>query len=700
MSEIDKEVGASSDQVYRSKLLALAGRCLFRQGKFSEASAAFGKICDLVQSQPVEWLSPALAQVYSLLKAAQTDQAANLAVTVMQRAVSNQQQYQNYIAQVGANLAATGQITVPAQPTNPDVVASRLGKYFLTEGEFKTAKSLFQQALQINPDNYQCRLGLAEIALREDDAAEATSLAKDAVMIGRYQVKTLAAWPLLLAASRKTGTPIDAGLISGLNTATSSVRARATLMIVRGLRSQGDASWRQLAASWLQAEGATNSTVAVELKKLAFSSAHQGSDPGFTYQLQASKDLLDSPNISPLEWLSATKQTLRISLIKNQAVDPSALILEGVNRYGKPFEATFTQSLAMACKRGGRADIAQSYLQQNLAKATGDSWRRTLWSLAKLQSNQGDHVGASASYWTYAQNESQPHRFRAYALMRYALELFQAQQPQLIEQAAPQVQSALAQIQDYEVLLDVARQLRFSQFKQGKELAENAYQRGKQMALQAFDAAGHPSPAVTILFKFSRRAFDFHKNDDIIATWTQLDDAKRQWLWSTNSAYWNWQELVLRAYLASGQTEQADGFGGALMKDPATPAEALAILGPTYLDLKQQQGDFTTMFSVCERVTHAAPGNERTAIAYYWLALRAWKRGKKSQTNEFAQRMLAALGKDCSLYWKGSVQASAYCLKAGLDLTQIPAHCPVASKKLQERLLEIQNDLAGLPNSV
>lgn len=699
LTQIDSELGGNPGSTYQSKLLTLAGDCLFKQGKFAEAAEAYDKICGMVQSSPVDWLSPALAQVRSLLKAVQINEAVSLANVVVQTSVANQQQYQNQLAQVAANVNSNGQATIPAQPPNPVGVASRLGKLFLAEGEFDTAKSLFQQALQINPNACQTRLGLAEIALSEGNTVEATTLAADAIKLGQYQAKTLAAWPILLAASHKIGTPIDANLISGLATALPSVRARATLLLARGLRTQNNSSWKSLAANWLQNEGSSNCTIAAELKKLTFADAHKFSG-SFSDQLQAAQNLLNAPGVSPMEWLAATKQIVRISLLLNQSVDVQSLIGQGMNRYGRQFQAEFTESLAMACKRGNRVDLATKFLQQNLANATGDAWRKTLWALAKIQSDHGDHADAATSYWTYAQNNSQPQRFRAYALMRYALELFRAQQPELIEQAAPQMETALAQIQDYEVLLDVARQLRYARFQKAKTLAEDAYQRGKQMALQAFDNAGHPSVAVNIIFKFSRRAFDFSRNDDIVTTWTRLDATKQQWLWSRNSDYWNWQELILRAYLVGGQLAQADSFGSAILNDSATPPEAVATVGATYLTLKQKQSDFKGLFSISQRMAQDAPGNERTAIAYYWLALRAWKQNNEAQTKDLADRMLLALGKDCALFWKSNYQASAYCLKAGLDLSQIPPYCPVPQGKLQQRLQDIQDDLASLPNSV
>jgi tetratricopeptide (TPR) repeat protein len=702
LAAINQAVAGISDVGVQSELLSLAGDCLFRQGKYAEATDAYGRIGNLVQDQPMFWLRPAIGQIHSLLKDVQVEAAQTKALAVMQTAQKFYQQYQTQLVQAQATVAAGGQATIPPEPLQPAKVASRLGNIFFSEGEVLVAKPLFQQAVQLEPNNHKALLGLAEIVLRENHPTVAITHARQALASNHYHAETLSAWPILLAAGRKIGTDVlDASLLNSLSQAPPAVRARSVLLIAKNLRGQGDARWQQIATDWLQSAGTTDKVIAAELHKLMLANVRIVNVSVASRQ-QLAQALLQTPGISPSEWLAATKQVVATALSLNQAPSLDALVAQGVGSFGAKLGSVFAHGIALACQKAGRADLAAPLFQRNTTDPNASSSQvgKSLWALARVQSSQGNHVKASKSFWNYSQNAAFPQRFRLYALLQYALELFRAQQPQLIEQAAPQLQTALSQISDNEMLLDVARQLRYSQFKQGKVLAENAYQRGRQMALREFDAAGHPATAAAILFKFSRRAFDFARLDDIITTWTRLDETKRQWLWSTASTYWNWQELVLRAYLDSGQLTRADNFGTAILNDLATPPEAIAILGPTYATLKQRQGDFTTMLATCERVVQAAPGNERTAIACYWLALRAWKRGNVVQTKDYAQRMLLALGKNCLLYWKTKYQASAYCLAAGLDLSQMPTQCPVSADNLQSSLQDIQNDLATLPNSV
>jgi hypothetical protein len=689
------EIGA------RSELLSLAGDCLYLQGKYAEAATTFGQIGALVQAEPLLWLRPAIGQIHSLLKNVDVTAAQTKALAAMQMAVTFRQQYQTQLAQVTATAAAGGQATIPAEPPTPARVAARFGKIFFSEGEVAIAKALFQQSVSLDANNIKALMGLAEIAVRENDCANAIAKAKTALAVNHYHAETMYAWKLLLDAGRKSGTDVlDATLLNNLSQSPAGVRARATLLIVKNLRGQADTRWQTISNDWLQSPGAKDKVVVAELRKLNLAHARI-TNPGLAARRQLAQAILQTPGISPGEWLSATKQVVTTKLAQNQSPDLAALLTQGATTFGAAMRPTFAHGLALACQKTNRADLAATLFQSNVADTTASAEQKgkSLWALARLQSGQGDHAGAAQSFWNYSQNADAPQRFRLYALMQYALELLRAGQKDQIEQAVPQLRTALAQISDHEVLLDVARQLRYSQFGPGKELAADAYQRGKTIALQQFADAATPALATSLIFKFSRRAFDFARLEDIIGVWTNLDETKRLWLWSMDADYWNWQELILRAYLASGQMNQAETFGAAALNDAATPPDAFAILGATYLTIKQQQNDFAGMYLMTERMTKSAPAHERTAVAYYWLALRAWKRGNVSQSKEYGRQMLLALGKDCSMYWKAKYQAAANCFVAGLE-NQPPTQGSATADATQSPLSGIQDDLTSLPASI
>ncbi|MGI8964632.1 MAG: tetratricopeptide repeat protein, partial [Limisphaerales bacterium] len=676
LTQIDQEVAGNPDPDYKAKLLSLAGDCLFKQGKFGEAATVYAQVFRQVQDRAQAWLRPLVGQVRSLLKNVQVEEAQARAVTAMETALAHQQEYKTLLAQAQTTVATGGQAVIPARPPSPAEVANRLGKFFFAEGEPAAAKTLFQQALQLSPNSTQARLGLAEIALREGDGATVATLARQVIVLGLYRAKTLAAWNILLAAGRKTGTNvIDTVLLNGLAQATPSVRARAVLVLVRGLRNQNDARWQQVATNWLQESTGSNPTITAELRKLKSANTRLTNDTPAN-RIQAAQSLLSTANLSPNEWLSAAKEVVQSTLLQNQSPEISDLIAQAVNRFGPTKRATATHGLALACKKANRPDLATQLFEQNIATASGDDLGRSLSALGKLQSEQGNHVEAAASFWSYSQNAAFPARMRLYALLQWTREVVSANQPELVVQARPQIEAALPQITDYELVLDLSRQIRYS--KLPRDFALQIFQRGQQLALQAFDATAHPSPAATILFKLCRRANDHAQYDAMIATWTRINDAKRQWLWSESNEYWQWLEHIFRAYRDNHRAPEAEQFIAPFLNDSATPAHGYATLGVSFAAMKRNQNDFTGMFSVYEKMAQVAPAHEWTSAAYYWFALRAWKQGNTNQSKTFADKMLLALGKDWKMYWKENMVACALCLKAGLDVSQIPAQTTIS----------------------
>ncbi len=695
LTQINGEAANNPEPGYKAKLLSLAGDCLFKQGKFGEAATLYGQVAQQVSDHPQAWLRPLIGEVRSLLKSVQVEEAQARAVAAMQTALTHQQQYQALLAQAQATIAAGGQAVIPSRPPSPAEVGNRLGRYFFAEGELAAAKTLFQQTLQLSPQSIQARLGLAEIALREGDGATAATLARQAIVQGHYRAKTLSAWNILLAAGRKTGTNvIDTALLNGLAQATPSVRARAVLVMVRGLRNQHDARWEQVAANWLQHSAGSNPTIAAELRKLKSANARLVNDTPAN-RIQAAQTLLSTPNLSPNEWLSAAKEVVHCSLLQNQTPTTADLITQAVNRFGPTKRATATHGLALACKKANRLDLAAQLFQQNIATASGDDLGKSLSALAKLQSEQGNHAGAATSYWSYSQNTVFPARMRLYALVQWTREVVSANQPELVAQARPQIEAALPQITDYELVLDLARQILCSNME--KSFAMQVFQRGEQLAWQAFDACSQPSVASTILYKFCRRASnDFHKSDTVVATWSRLTEAQKPWLWSEREDYWYYLELVFRGYRDKKRWDEAEQFILPLLNDPATPPHGFVILGNSYAEMKRQQNDFNGMFSIYKKMVQVAPNHEWTAGAYYWFALRAWKQGDAAQTTSYVDKLLMAMGKDYQLYWKRNLFASALCLKAGLNLSQVLPQSGISAEILQQQLHAVQNDLARL----
>jgi tetratricopeptide (TPR) repeat protein len=459
------------------------------------------------------------------------------------------------------------------------------------------------------------------------------------------------------------------------------------------LRSQGDARWKTIADAWLATPAAnTNHVIAGEVRKIKLADARLFNAPAAARQLAAQK-VLATNKISSGEWLAATREVVCSNLQQNQVPNLDAKITQGVNKFGAAQKGGLTHGLANACRTAGRADLAATLFQRNVSTLpVGETWGKSQWALAKLQRDQGDHVAAATGFWTFSQQTALPQKLRLTALIEWTKEISATNQPELVVQAKPQIEAALPLLTDYEQVLDLARQVRAS--KLGRPFAEQIFARGKTLALAAFDACGHPSPAATILYKFARRATsDFRKEDVTLASWARLTDAKRAWLWSVKEDYWYYLELVFRCYRDTRRTTEAEAFIAPLLADSATPAHGYAILADSYANLKRMLGDYPASFALCEKVIQAAPMHEWASEAYYWLALRAWKQGNPTLATTLADKLLQTVGKTSTLYWMQAHQISALLFKAGLDAAQVTPTAEVTAAKIQKQLQTLQADL-------
>lgn len=691
LGQIEQLLSGALSIPQRTQLLSLAGDTLFKQGKFDEAAQAFARGTQMASEEARAWHRPWLAEARSLLKSGNTAGAIERATALFAKAVSAETAFAQIVSQAQATLKRGTPVTIPPRPPRASVVASRLGRMFFLEGELVAAQQLFASAVQANPNGgARARLGLAEIALRRGDGAEATRLTKEALRLGQFKAKTLSGWPLLFAACRQTGTdPLDPALLSGLAQAAPSVRARANLLLVRQLRQQGDARWQTLANNWLNGPGTKPSVVVAELRKILLAHGRRLNQPAVGREVSA-RALLAVPGLGPVERLSAIKELVRAQLESNQIPALEPLIAAAPAR----IQPDLTHSLALVCLKSGKTDLARVLFERNLASQPPGSglWGKTLWAKARLLKGQGRPAEAAALFWTCYQQPGLPERFRWLSLVEWTRALGSVSRNEVLAMQ-PQIEAAYPVIQDYELVLDLARQVRFSRLR--SQFGSRIFERGRTLATQAFENAGHPSAAATILFKFCRRANDFTEYGSIIRTWEAMPPAKRIWLWSTKGDYWGWIELVLRAYRDSGQVAAAEAFATAMFSDSSLPAEAHALLGANYAAMKIKQGNFTAAFSVYERMTKVAPSHEWTSAAYYWLGVRAWKRGDRAAAADYGARMSITLGSDLGLLWKQRMAANAHLLRIGMDSAGPPPG--VSARTFTQQSAAIQAHLERLP---
>lgn len=688
------------DNVTRARILSFAADSQLQQGKYADAVNFYQSAQALLSSHPRAWLRPALGEVISLLRGAQASAALARARVVVQTAISIQSQMPPM------TVPPHDRVAVAARPWGADTVAARLGKHFLAEGELAAAKEMLNRAQLLNPNpTFFTSLALADIAEREDRLPDAANLVKQALTAGTYRAKTLSAWPLLLRINQRLGTPgVSSQLLLGLQPLSPGVRARALLLITKTLRSQSVAQWMQLATDWLASSQAVDyPRVTGEFNKLILSSQRlQASAPAA--QITAATQLEATPLVSPTEFLFAIKEQVRASCFLTSAppADWQPLVTQMVTRYGATFRAQATHSLALSYMLGRRHDLARAALQANVATTSlsDPQWAKSVTALARMEKFLGNHAAAAQWSWQLSKNAAVPARFQLRSLLSWVSETLVSATPTqaaaALAQARPQLQNAIVQLQDYNVLLDLGRELTFAP-PALKDLADSAVDRGVPMALAAFALASDAPSAAVILAKTAQRQSDLRRYADVTAFWESLSTAKKTWLWSSKEEFWTYLTLVFQAYDNRGNIRAAESLARTYLGDPALPPAAAPVLAIPYGLFQLRTNRTANALQTFAWAVSKNPSASSTAAGYYWLALSAWKSGDHNGAAALAGSVLLALGGHAGKLMDHQLQGKALLLQAGLNPTAVSVQTTNFDVGHLQRLVTvIQVDLARL----
>lgn len=694
LRDLDRQLVGNPSPLERGRVLALVGDALFKQGKFVQARGAYARAGQMPAGGAELSARSGYGEIRSLIRQGRGPEARDRGAAIVSAAADFETEYRIQMRKVAANLSGPTPVVVSAVPPRASVVASRIGQFLVQGGDLDGGRSFFESAIKLNPQGAsRARLGLAEIALREGNFGRAMELGQSAILVGQFRAKTLSAWPLLLAAAAGSKTDfVELGFWRRLAEAKPSVRARARLLILRAMRARGDSRWQSLANTWLQEDQDRHPVAAAETRKLLLAQAKAGHSVAGE-RGQTARALLDTPSLGPKEWLAGLKAEARAEIDAGRTPDFEQRIARGIALYGAEAGSFLIHGLALAC-REGRPEIALTLLQRNIDHQAPSSlqWGRSLWAKARVYKSLGRPSEAAQAYWSFYQQSGQPQRLRLYALLEWTRALVGGKQA--LATVTAQLQSVIPQLTDFELTLDLARQVRCSALE--PSLADKIFEQGRMLAMQNFDVAIHPSAAVSILFKLCRRANDFTRYDVMIDTWTRLSPDKKKWLWSTKSDFWMWLEHVFRAYRDSGKLDEADFLLSGFLSDPSTPPEGYAILGISIAASKRDQKDMSGAMAIYEKMAQIAPSYEWTSVAYYWLALRSWVSGDRVQACHFGERILVCVGNDRGMYWKEEMHVSAMCIQARLDRSMFPANSGISVERFTNQLKVIGDDMARL----
>lgn len=607
-----------------SRVAALLGDYEKKRGRFTEAAEYYSLAAgQLPADEPRAGFRASLGRVRALIAQPAVDEAFTVAREALERAKGAAGRFDESTDQALTALRQNGRIEIGPRPLRPSVAATRLGEAFHQAGEWEMADFFFKEALQVNPQGgSRARQALAKIALAANRPDEAETRAQEALLLGKFRAKTLAAWPLLISGRARQGkailTPEDK---AGLRSAIPSVRARAVLVICKAMRPHGDA-WMDLAADWSKAEGNAFPAIRFELEKMLRAEARLA---GVVTRDQAALTLQQArtKNAAPSEVIAAGKAYVRTLLLTGSKKVQWELVSNHLaKRHGKGVVNRSIHGMALAAIEAKRYDLARDMLKQIRASVppTRVQWMRSTWALARMETVLADHKTVYASYGEIAKNPAVPSRFRAQALLR-ALRAAEAGKLEVPPADLDWLHKLVREERDHREVLDLGRQFNIA----GASfvpLREEAADRAATLAGEKLKGASHPATALAILLELNRRQFfDLWRAGQVIEQFDTYAQPRLDWLWSTSSAFWEWYGVVVRSAGRVRGWQPAEGLAQRYLSDPGTPVEGRAMLAVSTGLMLVAASRHHTALPYFAQAMQDCPDAMTVGAAYYWHAV-------------------------------------------------------------------------------
>lgn len=622
-------------QEVQGQVLALAADSEFKRGAFEEAVEIHETAIDMSADDPILWLRPHIGKIRALLKAAHIEQAWEEARVTYAAAQAKWQEFNQGAHHAKSILKRGRRIVVTPRPQRVSVVAGELGRLFLREGEIDAAKEFLSAAIEACPKGAtRARESLAEIALREGQPQEALEWAMQALMVGRFQAKTLHTLRLLVKIKHQLGDPrVSPEVLALVNRAQPGISARATVILIQELRAIGDQlQWRELGRQWLARNERTFPIEAAEIRKMILRECKQhAGDPATS--IAAAKAVLTTPKVSPMEWLSAAKEVVRATWWSGQVPDMAGLVSQAEALYSKEHAQDVAHSLGLStivAKRYPEAILWLEQQRQHMAPGT-PVWGKVTWALGEVYYDSKQPARAAAYEDEFAREPSHPTNLRAQARLRRVRHLIEAGDTSALADSVKEIESLLPEITDWSTLLDIGRQLCHVPGKEAATLCAAYFDKAERLGHEAVNATQHPAVAISILLKMARRfTFDAGRPATTTALWEQIGEENLQWLWSEKADFWEWVSLVMLSYLSLGKIGKADALLLHHEQDASTPSVGKVMMNVIYgnwVMRNQDQSKKTVGLGLLKRAVEIDPSHDWCRYANYWWAMEYLKAG-------------------------------------------------------------------------
>ncbi|NQX00021.1 tetratricopeptide repeat protein [bacterium] len=668
LTALNELAAATKNPARLGKILTIVGESQASLSRHTEACAAFAKAAQYAnQAQEYDLLLRAgYGQVRSLLRSQRITEAKTAASQLIADLNTADQAIQAIANLSPAQLASQGNVTLPARPPRSTVVLTKIGNAFYESGLTDEAKAFYTQAIQISPNGAsRARQNLAKLALASDNPALAERYARESLLMGRFQAKTVAAWQLYLdARARQNLVPIlEPDVLGAFKTnAKDRIAGASLLSIVRVLRAHSDPTWKTVAQSAITSSD-IDTIIATELEKLIQADAKLiASDEPRLIAARALK-LFRATDVSSQEQVGHAKAYARYSLLSSSVPNLTLVNRIATERFGVLHTSAVRHAMALGAIQAKDNDRARIWLLDLLSDLNPgtEGWGKATWALARLSEDLGNPGEASVWYFELAENNLTPPRFRIQAMLKGFRQLAAAGGAVDTGKVSTTVSTLLRTVDDYKLALDAARQLSLAGAS-FLDLKLQAAQRGKSLATTALQNAASSREKLAIIEYVARRqAWDLGDFTSILEQWDQLPLKDRSEFETLSGSLWyEYVAILFKALTRKNRAPEAESLVASIIDRDRSTSEGYVIVGSEYAEWLLRGGQKAKAFEYFVWIAKESPTHRRAAVAHYWMALSHLKQGEQNQAKIAAEKVRACFGGIPALLDEWKMDAAAY----------------------------------------
>lgn len=634
LSALNTLASSTRNPPRRAKVLLLIGESETALSRHVEAAAAYTAAANFArQAADLSLLLIAsTGQVRSLLRSLRVEDAITAANGLLAELENAQQTLNQTLALTPDQLAAQGPVEISARPPRPTVGLTKLAHAFLETGHTDQARVFLHKAIALSPNGAsRARQALATLALASDEPALAERYARESLLMGRFQAKTTAAWPLYLnARARQNLSPILEPDILAAYRSHAKGRTAATSLyqIIATLRAHADLTWKTLADAAINNPG-LDPILQTEIEKILLADSKLFATDSPRPIAARALRLYRSADCSAKELISHAKAYVRHSLLSEETPDLNQLLRIATRRFpGDPaLVHAIRHTACLAAMMAVKHDLARGWLHQLITDtaAAGDleAWGKATWAMARMEALLENHSKAAYWYLDLAANQQTPPRFRIQAMLRGLRDLGRSGDSSTdIGQLTQNIRSILHSTDDFRILLDAARQLVLAGSK-FTILKNEAADRGTELADQAIVAAATPQEQLTHREYLARKLYwDLGRTRQLLHRWEKLTEKQKADYHATGGSTWyEYLSLVFLSLAENDRSTEATSLASSILDQNTASPEGYVILGSFYAEHLLKNGQKDRAFKYFNWIAKEAPTHRRAAMAHYQISI-------------------------------------------------------------------------------